>query len=108
MRIWRSADGVAWGHRLAGGCRTPVGLVRGGGNYVAAMADGWIWYSPDGLTWSLAAIDVPASTPWLAQPQPLQAVAYDGVTFVGVKLRGGGGGVHGWGDLDVASRPAAV
>jgi hypothetical protein len=89
MRIWRSADGAAWGSRLAGGCRAPVGLVRGGGNYVAAMADGWIWYSPDGLTWNQAAIDVPVATPWLAQPAPLQALAYDGVTFVGVKLRGG-------------------
>jgi hypothetical protein len=54
MRVWRSADGATWGSRLAGGCRTPVGLVRGAGNYVAAMADGWIWYSPDG---SLRAAD---------------------------------------------------
>jgi hypothetical protein len=82
MRVWRSADGATWGSRLAGGCRTPVGLVRGAGNYVAAMADGWIWYSPDGLTWKLA-------TPLLSQREPLQALAYDGVTFVGVKLRGG-------------------
>ena len=89
MRVWRSADGAAWGSRLAGGCRTPVGLVRGAGNYVAAMADGWIWYSPDGLAWQQAAIDVPLATPWLAQPAPLQALAYDGETFVGVKLRGG-------------------
>ena len=89
MRIWRSADGTAWGSRLVGNCRTPVGLVRGGGNYVAAMADGWIWVSPDGLAWSQAAIDVPAATPWLSQPAPLQALAYDGVTFVGVKRRGG-------------------
>ena len=77
MRIWHSVDGAAWGCRLVGGCRTPVGLVRGGGNYVAAMADGWIWYSPDGLTWSMAAIDVPTATPWLAQPAPLQSLAYD-------------------------------
>ena len=82
MQVWRSVDGVAWGSRLAGGCRTPVGLVRGGGNYVAAMADGWIWVSPDGLTWKLA-------TPLLSQREPLQALAYDGVTFVGVKRRGG-------------------
>ena len=89
MRVWRSADGSAWGSRLVGYCRTPVGLVRGGGNYVAAMADGWIWVSPDGLDWRQAAVDVPASTPWLGEPAPLQSLAYDGVTFVAVKKRGG-------------------
>ena len=89
MRVWRSVDGSVWGGRLVGSCRTPVGLVRGGGNYVAAMADGWIWFSPDGLNWSQAAVDVPASTPWLGQHAPLQGLAYDGVTFVAVKKRGG-------------------
>ena len=88
MQIWRSEDGEAWGGRTSFG-GTPVGLVRGAGNYVVAMADGWIQYSTDGLTWKQAAVDASPEMPWPSQGDPLQALAYDGETFVALELRGG-------------------
>ena len=90
LRVWRSADGIHWGTRTTYGGAAPVGLVRGLGKYVAALADGEILFSSDGLAWTQTWLDVPPVVEggvWSVL-KPLQALAFDGRTFAVITARG--------------------